>query len=361
MTIGAARAADSRGLSSPTRPSRWLSHSVRLDTHLARGPRSEISLSSPMDVIAWLTDSDPSIRWQVMADLLDETESEVARERAHVGTTGWGKHLLDLQESDGQWGGGFYSPKWISTNYTLLLLRHFGLDPDGDPARRAIRRLVDSDRRWPHGVDGGGGVRFFDYIGETCVTAMNVALAFYFRSASRRNVEAVEFLLDQQMADGGWNCEVVRGSQRSSFHTTISTLEGLLEFEESGVDASLASTSSVARHAAHEYLLERRLVRSLSTGEVINQSWTRFSFPPRWWYDVLRGLDYMRRAGMSPEPRWDEALDLVEKKRTKDGRWRLQNHHSGREHFRMENPGEPSRWNTLRAMRVLRHAGRADT
>lgn len=311
-----------------------------------------------MDVFEWLLDSDPAIRWQIKADLLDASEADVRDERALVGTSGWGRRLLELQADDGQWGGGFYSPKWISTTYTLRLLRHFGLDPGSEPARRATGRLVASDRRWRHGVDGGGGVPFFDYIGETCVTAMNAGLAFYFMAASQRNVEAIEFLLDQQMADGGWNCEVVRGSRRSSFHTTISTLEALLEFEESGFDPSLADASAAARNLGHEYLLERRLMRRLASGDVINQSWTRFSFPPRWWYDVLRGLDYLRRAGVVPDPRWDEALVLVERKRTSDGRWKLQNHHSGREYFRMETPGEPSRWNTLRAIRVLRHAGR---
>ena len=187
---------------------------------------------------------------------------------------------------------------------------------------------------------------------------MNLALACYFGAATARTTEVVEYLLGQQMADGGWNCESVRGSVRSSFHTTISTAEALLEFERSGHEPSLLGASRSAREQAHGYLLERRLVRSLSTGEVVNDSWTRFSFPPRWWYDVLRGLDYLRDAEVEPDPRWDEAIDLVERKQTKDGRWKLQNHHSGREHFRMEKPGEPSRWNTLRAMRVLRHAGR---
>ena len=311
-----------------------------------------------MDVIDWLLEGDPSIRWQVMADLLDAAPPDVNRERARVASEGWGKALLDLQEPDGRWGEGFYSPKWISTTYTLLQLRHYGLDPRSAPARNARDPLIDSGLTWRHGVDGGGGAPFFEYLGETCVTAMNLALACYFEATTARTTEVVEYLLGQQMADGGWNCESVRGSVRSSFHTTISTLEGLLEFERSGHEASLLDASRSARERAQVYLLERRLMRSRSTGEIINSSWTRFSFPPRWWYDVLRGLDYLRDAGVEPDTRWDEALDLVGRKQTKDGRWKLQNHHSGREHFRMEAPGQPSRWNTLRAMRVLRHARR---
>ncbi|MGD2103336.1 MAG: hypothetical protein PVG83_13985 [Acidimicrobiia bacterium] len=311
-----------------------------------------------MDVIAWLLQSDPSIRWQVKADLTDEDPTDVGRERARVAAEGWGRALLDVQEPDGQWGGGFYSPKWVSTTYTLLQLRHYGIDPGADAVRQAITRLEEGGRTWRHGVSGGGGVPFFEYIGETCITAMNVALACYFGVAGSRTCDAVEFLLDQQMDDGGWNCEVVRGSTRSSFHTTISTLEALLEFERTRIEPSLGEGAAAARLRAHEFLLERRLMRSLSTGEIINPSWTRFSFPPRWWYDVLRGLEYLCLAAVEPDPRWDEAVELVERKRTAEGRWKLQNHHSGREHFRMEEPGQPSRWNTLRALRVLRQVHR---
>lgn len=311
-----------------------------------------------MDVIDWLLEGDPSIRWQVNADLLDESPGAIARERSRVASEGWGKALLDVQEPDGQWGGGLYSPKWISTTYTLLQLRHYGLDPSSDASRHARDRLIGGGATWRHAVDGDGGVPFFGYIGETCVTAMNLALACYFDAVTSRTTKAVDYLLGQQMSDGGWNCEGVKGSVRSSFHTTISALEGLLEFERSRSEPSLQDSTASAREAAHQYLLERRMMRSLSTGEIVNESWTRFSFPPRWWYDVLRGLDYLRDAAVEPDPRWGEAVDLVERKQTKDGRWKLQNHHTGREHFRMEESGQPSRWNTLRAIRVLQHANR---
>ncbi len=306
-----------------------------------------------MDVIGWLMEGDPAVRWQVMRDVIDEPAESVARERSGVATERWGARLLALQAEDGQWGGGFYSPKWVSTTYTLLLLRHLGLDPSGAESVRAASRLRDGGGSWS---DGSG---FFEYMGETCVTGMNLALGAYFGVTDRAE-EVTTWLLDEQLADGGWNCQSVKGSVRSSFHTTISVLEGLLEYERSGRGPHLVGKIGAAREHAHDYLLERRLFHSLSTGDVIDPSWTRFSFPPRWWYDVLRGLDYLRDARVVPDDRWSDALALLEEKRTGDGRWKLQNHHKGREHFRMEQPGEPSRWNTLRALRVQRWVDRSE-
>lgn len=309
-----------------------------------------------MDVRGWLLEGDPSITWQVRSALMNGDGA--GSDRVRVATEGWGAELLGHQEPDGQWGGGFYSPKWISTTYTLLLLRHYGLDPGSPQARSAVERLVNGGRSWKRVVDGRTDAGFFEYIGETCVTAMNVALACYFQAMSARTLQAVDFLLDQQMDDGGWNCQSVNGSKRSSFHTTISTLEALLEFESSDLGRQHLGTSAAARAAANQYLLERRFMRSLTTGEIIEKRWKLFSFPPRWWYDVLRGLDYMRSARVVVDERWDEALDLVQQRKDSDGRWKLQNRHPGKEHFRMEESGRPSRWNTLRAMRVLRYAGR---
>jgi hypothetical protein len=295
-----------------------------------------------MSVTEWLLEGDPAIRWQVMRDLTDEPRGAVEGERSRVASQGWGARLLGLQDEDGQWGGGPYSPKWTSTTYTLLLLRHLGIDP-------ADRRVQDAIGRVSAGVLMTKTRPFFEYTGETCVTGMVLALSSYFRGADGTDRQ-VDWLLDEQRADGGWNCET--SSSRSSFHTTISVLEGLLEHEEAGPSAA---NIEAARARAHEYLLERRLLRSLSTGELVNSRWTLFSFPPRWHYDVLRGLDYLRDAGVSPEHRVEEAVDLVESKRDKEGRWPLQNHYRGREHFSMEpGPGKPSRWNTLRALRVLR-------
>ncbi|MCP2367961.1 hypothetical protein BCL57_002120 [Agromyces flavus] len=295
----------------------------------------------------WLLDADPAIRWQVMRDLGDEPAEEIAAERRRVGTEGWGARLLALQADDGQWGGGTYSPKWISTTYTLLLLRLLGLDPESPQARDAVRRVRDGVT-WKR----SGDAPFFGGQAETCINGMVLQLASYFGETGDLVEALIDGVLGQQLDDGGWNCEAPLHSHRSSFNTTILVLEGLLERERSiGPDAVIAA----ARSRGEEYLLERRLFRSRSTGEVIRPAWTRFSFPPQWHYDVLRGLEYFRSAGGAPDDRCAEAIDLVRRRRRDDGRWPLQNTHHARTHFEMEDgDGNPSRWNTLRALRVLR-------
>lgn len=305
-----------------------------------------------MDVTEWLLDSDPSIRWQVMRDLTDAPLDAVAAERARVATEGWGARLLALQDEHGQWGGGTYSPKWISTTYTLLLLRLLGLDPVSAEARSAIERVregVSWDRR--------GTKPFFSGATETCVNGMVLTLAAYFGVIGEDADQLLERLLGEQLDDGGWNCEAPRRSRRSSFHTTILVLEGLLQLEQSG---SAYPAIAAARTRGEEYLLERHLFRSLSTGAEVNHAWTLFSFPPQWHYDVLRGLEYFRSTGAPPDERCAEAIDLVLDRRRADGRWPLQHTHRARTHFEMEEgDGKPSRWNTLRALRVLRWYGRA--
>jgi hypothetical protein len=290
-------------------------------------------------VVNWLLDSDPAIRWQVMRDLTRD-RNEVAAERSRVATEGWGARILDLQSNDGQWGGGAYSPKWISTTYTLLLLRHFEIDPYDERVQSAIELVRDQVR-----MSGP----FFDYATEMCVTAMVLAVRSYFFSEVGEPPQ-IPHILGAQRDDGGWNCRV--SSKRSSFHTTISALEALLEYENAvGGDSKVAE----ARHRAHEYLLKRRLMYSLSTGELINRRWLLLSFPTRWFYDVLRALDYLRASGLDPHPRMAEAVDVLRSKRRGDGTWPLQNPHRGQVHFDMdEGAGKPSRWNTLRALRVLR-------
>lgn len=296
-------------------------------------------------VIRWLLDSDPSIRWQVLRDLLDEPGDVVARERSRVATEGWGSRLLDLQGPDGHWGGAVYTPlAWISTTETLLLLRDLGLDPAGERARRAIGLVRDHCTWGPEFGDSP----YFEGEVEACINGRTLAAGAYFGEASDRLVER---LLHEQLEEGGWNCEAPP-STRSSFHSTICVLEGLLEYEKAK-GATPAVTA--ARLRGQEYLLERGLFRSRSTGRVIDPDWTRFAFPTRWYYDVLWGLDYLRRADAEPDPRAAEAVKLVKGKRDADGRWPLENPHAGEEHFALEEgAGGPSRWNTLRALRVLR-------
>jgi hypothetical protein len=325
-----------------------------------------------MGVLEWLLDSDPAIRWQVMRDLTDAPAGVVAAERARIASEGWGARLLALQCRDGQWDGGIPTftssaaptwwqslpperqgtlfPEWTSTTWSLSLLRAFGLDPASAVARHAVR-LVREHCRWEH-----DGEPFFAGEVEPCINGRAVAIGAYFGEDVR---PIVNRLLGEQMRDGGWNCEQENGSARGSFHTTIEVLEGLLEYERATAGPPQVRA---ARLRGEEYLVERRMLRRLSTGEVIDHDrktdrpagFTQFSYPTYWHYDVLRGLDYLRAAGAVPDERVAEAIELVESKRDADGRWPLENPHPGKVHFEVdEGVGRPSRWNTLRAMRVL--------
>ena len=294
-------------------------------------------------VIRWLLDSDPSIRWQVMRDLTVEPDELVQAERQRVATEGWGAQLLALQGPDGKWDGDIFLAKWASTFYALLLLRDMGLDPTSEQARKAIGLVRDKVSWGPWHNNSP----FFEGEVEPCINGRVLALGAYFGGASERLVDR---LLGEQLEDGGWNCEAPP-SRRSSFHTTICVLEGLLAYEKA-LGASPAVTA--ARLRAQEYLLVRHMFRRLSTGEVIDRRWLRFSYPPTWHYDVLRGLDTMRSTGVEPDERVDEAVELVAKKQHQNGRWPLQNPHLDQVNFIMEGPaGTASRWNTLRALRVL--------
>lgn len=295
-------------------------------------------------MINWLLDADPSIRWQAMRDLARHPEEIVAAERARVAQVGWGARLLDLQRPDGQWGDGVATPFWWSNMYTLVFLRDLGIDPASERARAAIER-VRANVTW--GPEFGNSP-FFEGEVEPCINGRVVALGAYFGVRSDRLVDR---LLSEQLADGGWNCEAERGSARSSFHTTICVLEGLLAFEQA-FGAAQAVTD--ARSRAHEYLLERRLLRRLSTGDIIEPAWTQLAFPTLWHYDVLRALEYLRAAGVQPDARMDEAVTAVRDRRQGDGRWLLDVRHRDTLHEDMAGEvGAPNRWVTLRALRVL--------
>jgi hypothetical protein len=310
-------------------------------------------------VIQWLLDSDPSIRWQVMRDLTDAPAEQVAAERAKVATEGWGAQLLALQGADGSWAGTAFNQGWDSTMHVLSLLREMGLDPASDEARHAVG-LVHDGVTW-RGWDWDGTWRGLDFAGnpffagevEPCINGQVGASGAYFGQDIQRIIDR---LLGEQLPDGGWNCEAPHNSTRSSFNTTICVLEALLEYEL----ASGRNTVTEARLRGQEYLLERRLFRRRSTGEVIERdregetAFTRFAFPTWWHYDVLRGLEYLRRAGVTPDERVAEAIDLVESKRDDDGRWPLEVRYPGQMPVEIdESEGRPSRWNTLRALRVL--------
>jgi hypothetical protein len=285
-----------------------------------------------------------------MRDLTNEPDDVVIAERSRVASEGWGAALLALQGPDGHWGRHDPNPEWVTLR-TLLLLRDMGLDPTGDDARCAVA-LVRDNVTWrgalPRDAAWHGRPLFAGEV-EPCINGRVLTIGSYFG----QDVQGVvDRLLGEQMADGGWNCEQVNGSTRGSFHTTINVLEGLLEYERAtGPTPAVAE----ARERGQEYLLDRRMLRRLSTGEAIDPAWTRFSFPSGYHYDLLRGLDYMRNACVVPDERVAEAMGIMESKRDSDGRWPLENPHPGQLDFDMEETeARPSRWNTLRAMRVLR-------
>lgn len=309
-------------------------------------------------VLDWLLDSDPAIRWQALRDLADAPAPIVSAERARVAVEGWGARVLSLQGEDGLWEGGALFPArrarpgtgehsagqpWTATAYSLVALQDFGVDPRHDAVRRAIAQ-VRAHCRWEH-----AGQPFFSGEVEPCINGMTVALGVYFD----QGVDGVVArLVEEQLEDGGWNCEVENGSVRSSFHTTIRVLEGLLAHER----ATGGSPKSIAaRRRGEEYLLERKLFRRKSTGDIVDPAYLQFSFPTRWHYDVLRALEYFRAAGDPPDPRVDEAIDLLRSKQQPGGTWLLENTHPGAVHFTLDaGDGQPSRWNTLRALRVMR-------
>jgi hypothetical protein len=305
-------------------------------------------------VIRWLLDSDPSIRWQAMGDLTDAPAEEVAAERARVATEGAGARLLALQAPDGRWGGAAWNRGWDSTMHVLTLLREMGLDLASDPARRAVGLVRDGVTWRGCGPPEADDNPFFAGEIEPCINGQVAASGAYFG----QDVQGiVDRLLAEQLPDGGWNCEAPGGSTRSSFNTTICVLEALLEYELAGGGSPAASA---ARLRGQEYLLERRLFRRRSTGEVIERDrkggapWTHFAFPTWWHYDVLRGLEYLRRAGVAPDERVAEAIELVASKRDGDGRWPLETRYPGVMPVETdEGEGRPSRWITLRALRVL--------
>ena len=305
-------------------------------------------------VIDWLLDSDPSIRWQMLRDLTDAPGAVVAAEREKVATQGWGARLLSMQGSDGRWGGAAWNHGWDSTMHVLMLLRDLGLHPANEAARRSLGFVRDRVTWQGCGPQECDSHMFFEGEIEPCINGQVGVVGAYFGQDVRGIIQR---LLGEQLSDGGWNCYAPAGSTRSSFNTTICVLEALLEFEH--VFGAIPQVTK-ARLRGQEYLLARHLFRRYSTCEVIEQDrkggadWTCFAFPTWWHYDVLRGLEYLRSAEVTPDSRLTEAIDLVISKRTSEGRWSLETRYPGKMPLEIdEGVNQPSRWNTLRALCVL--------
>lgn len=298
-------------------------------------------------IIRWLLAGDPAIRWQVYRDLLGATEGTVERERRKIVREGWGARLLARQDLEGTWGGGLYNPKWTSTTYTMLLLRDCGLPPSNAQARKACALLLAGGRRPDGGINFGRAQQ-----SETCITGMVLSIVSYCQYDDGRLDSIAEHLLGQQMPDGGWNCRRRGGATHASVHTTISVLESLQLYEQYSRSNQL--NLRAAQQRAREFLLLHRLFRSHRTGRVIKPEFTRFAFPPRWHYDILRALDHFQAVDAPRDPRLSEAINIVLNRRREDGRWSVEHSYKGKTHFALERVGRPSRWNTLRALRVLK-------
>jgi hypothetical protein len=303
------------------------------------------------EIMAWLLAGDPAIRWQTLRDLLDAPVQVWQAEQRRTQAEGWGARLLALQDADGRWGGGIYSPKWISTTYTLLTLREIGL-PRDCAAAQAGARLVLHELLGPT-CDTKFRQRLADC--DRCIVGMILMIAVYFEIDDSRTEAIVENLLAEVMPDGAWNCRKSRRPhpKHSSFHTTFNVLEGLREYLELR-DSSLGGDVRAAEQRALEFMLQHKLFRSDKTGQVIHERFTRLAHPPRWHYDVLRGLVYFARSNAPRDPRLQDAIDLLLDRRHSDGRWPVQQAYAGKVFFTMEQIGRASRWNTLRALRVLR-------
>lgn len=303
-------------------------------------------------LIAWLLEGDVSIQYQTQRDLLGVERPDL---QERVASEGWGAKFLSFQKPEGHWGQRFYQPKWISTHYTLLDLKNLGISPEQPQIRGSIAQVLAD---WK-AEDGGILLSPAAKLSDLCVNGMFLNYAAYFKLPEEDLGSLVDHILREHLPDGGFNCNNNRFKVfHSSMHTTISVLEGIQEYQLNGYTYRLEPLLAAAE-SAREFLLEHRLFRSDNTGEIIDKRWLMLSYPSRWKYDILRALDHFQSAGVAYDSRMDDAVEVLLKKRRKDGTWPVQAKHAGQTHFDMEKTGGPSRWNTLRALRVLKAFGLA--
>jgi hypothetical protein len=302
------------------------------------------------DVLQWLLDGDVSVRYQASRDLLDSDQGEL---RARIAREGWGARLLSFRRPDGHWGLAYYRPKWTSTHYTLLDLKNLSISPRHEAIRRSVAMVLKGEK----GADGGINPSRTIKESDVCMNGMVLNFASYFLAEQQSLVSIVDFILSQQMPDGGFNCEFNRSvAVHGSLHSTLSVIEGIAEYAAGGYSYRLEELQAAAAEG-REFILRHRLARSDHSGQIIDRRMLMLSYPSRWRYDILRALEYFRAAGVPYDGRMEEAVALLLRKRRADNTWPLQARHPGRTHFEMESPGRPSRWNTLRALRVLKHFG----
>jgi len=302
------------------------------------------------EIIKWLLSGDVSIQYQVYRDLFSEERKDL---QERIVTEGWGKKFLSKRQPEGHWGQKFYQPKWTSSHYTLLDLRNLCIDPEYTPIKESIDIILGNEK----GPDGGirpiGSIQASD----VCINGMFLNYASYFRADEKKLKSVVDFLISQNMHDGGFNCMSNRsGAKHSSLHSTISVLEGITEYENNGYRYRMNELARI-RQAATEFILVHKLYLSDRTGEIIKKEFLRLPYPSRWRYDILRALDYFQYSETPWDDRMQPAINVLLNKRNSDSTWNLQAHHPGKLHFEMEKPGKPGRWNTLRVMRIFKHYG----
>jgi hypothetical protein len=300
------------------------------------------------EIINWLLEGDVSIQYQTHRDLLGAERPDL---QERIATEGWGAQFLSYRKEEGHWGRAFYQPKWISSHYSILDLKNLGIAPSNQLIKDSVVYILQNHK----GVDGGINPSVTIEQSDICICGMFLNYACYFKIEEDGLTSIVDYLISEQMGDGGFNCRSNReGAIHSSLHTTISVLEGLLEYANNGYSYRAIELDHIVEES-REFVLQHRLFRSDRTGEIINKRMLMLSYPSRWFYDILRALDYFQFAGVEHDPRMQDALDVLMSKRRKDSKWPLQAKHPGKVHFDMETPGKPSRWNTLRALRVLKH------
>lgn len=299
-------------------------------------------------IISWLLEGDVSIQYQTYRDLLDTDKPKL---RKKIESEGFGLKFLSERQQNGHWGQRFYQPKWISTHYTLLDLKNLCISPHHQAINKTIAIIFENEK----GPDGGIGPFGANQKCDVCVNGMVLNYASYFHVKEEFLNSLVDFLLAEKMKDGGFNCRLnTTGAIHSSLHTTLSVLEGILEYKRNGYKYRLKELMK-AKEDSEEFILMHKLFRSDKTGEVINSNFLRLYYPCRWYYDFLKALDYFQMANVKYDKRMDDSIQVLLQKKTKDGLWKLASKHPGQTHFEMEQAGKPSRWNTLRALRVLKY------
>jgi hypothetical protein len=328
-----------------------LSTNLRSKTDLKEA--NYLYLMTDKSIMKWLLDSDISIQYQVYRDLLKIDKPDL---KERISKEGWGAKFLSFQNDNGHWGVSFYQPKWTSTHYTILDLKNLGISNHLKGVKLTLKRIINENKS----ADGGINPKKSLPASDICICGMFLNYASYFGVKENDLESIVDFILSEQMSDGGFNCQSNRkGAVHSSLHSTLSVIEGILEYNQKGYTYRIKELKT-AEEESRQFILEHNLFKSDKTGEIIDHKMLMLSYPSRWRYDILRVLDYFQFAGVKYDNRMKDAIDVLLKKQLTDGRWPLQARHSGKSHFEMESTGKASRWNTLRALRVLNHFGLID-